>query len=382
VRVWICLRHFAVVSLIVAVSARVALANLIGAQPSFSQPVDYGAELTGAGYVVVGDVLNRGINDLVITHGQANNGHVSLLLGTGHGTFGAPQTIFSGTLTDQPMVAELADVNGDGNLDLVMLTTSSNSAAFLTVALGDGKGHFKKASQTPFSGGRFVIGKFGPDALPDVFVQTPYALPATVYRSNGRGGFTVVNLPYGGGAGGLVAADVNHDGLLDLVGIGQGPSLVHQEQLQTLFGTRDSRLFAPPRYTMPSLEESYSTGINSGITVAAGDLRGSGNTDLVISGADAQYGLTVVGSVYFGHPDGSYDPPLLLPIGRSLEGFGIKTTAAAIGLSAFALIPGLARVSSQRRWRRDIPGGGAAGLTGHPALPTRRRRRPQWGRPA
>lgn len=298
-----------------------ALAKVVGGPPTFSRPVEYDAEVTGAQDVVVGDVLHRGINDLVVTHANDNFGHVSLLLGTGHGTLGPPQRVFVGSINDELIRAVLADVNGDGNLDLVMQTLDSVGNAFITVALGDGRGHFKVTSQTPTFNGPFIVGKFGPDTLPDVFVQAAYALPALVLRSNGRGGFTTVRLPYGGGAGGLVAADVNHDGRLDLVGIGQGPDSFFIEQLQTLFSTNDSRVFAPPKYTDPSLLESQTTGTNSGITAAAGDLRGIGATDLVVFGADFQYGVNVAGTVYLGHRDGSYDPPLLLVI-AAVRAFG------------------------------------------------------------
>jgi len=96
--------------------------------------------------------------------------------------------------------------------------------------------------------------------------------------------------------------------------------------LQTLFGTGGSRLFASPVYTPPSLLESEGTGFNSGITATAGDLRGNGAADLVVFGSDFQWGLSVAGTVYLGNPDGTFDPPLLLPI-LAVRAFG---TSAAI----------------------------------------------------
>jgi FG-GAP-like repeat len=58
-------------------------------------------------------------------------------------------------------------------------------------------------------------------------------------------------------------------------------------------------------------------------------LRGHGDIDLVVFGSDFQYGLTIGGSIYFGHPDGSFDPPLLLPL-NEIGGFGATGNGAAI----------------------------------------------------
>ncbi len=306
---------------------RPAVAKVVGGPPSFSQPVDYDAELTGSQYVAVGDVLHRGIDDLVVTHANDGFGHVSLLLGNGRGQFGSPQRVFSGTLDDLLLKAVPADVNGDGNLDLVIQTMSNGGQQFITVALGDGNGHFKKASQTPTFSGPFVVGMFAPDKLPDVFVQAAFAVPSMLLRSDGKGGFSTSELPYGGGAGGLVAVDANHDGRLDLIGIGQSPMRFFLEQLQTLFGTGDSIGFAPPVYTAPSLLESQITGTNSGITAAVGDLRGTGDEDLLVFGADFQWGIDVAASVYLGHRDGRFDPPLLLPV-VGVQAFGNSAATA------------------------------------------------------
>jgi hypothetical protein len=306
-----------------------ARAKTVGGPPTFSQPKSYDNEVTGAQYVAVGDVLHRGINDLVVTHANDMYGHVTLLLGTGHGTFGPAQRVYLGTSQDQVVRADLADVNGDGKLDLVIGAVNNAGYAHISVALGDGTGHFTKTSETPTYSGPFVIGKFGPGSLPDVFVQAAYALPAMVLISDGRGGFTTALLQYGGGAGGLIAADVNHDGRLDLIGIGQSPARSLTEQLQTLFGTGGAPYFTSPRYTPPSLLETQTTGINSGITAAAGDLRGIGNTDMLVFGADSQWGISNAATVYLGRRDGSFDPPLLVPI-RALRAFG-----SAAGIADF-----------------------------------------------
>jgi hypothetical protein len=306
-------------------TATAAAAHAVGGPPKFANPVEYDATVTGAQYVDVGDVLHRGINDLIVTHANYGYGYVSMLRGTGRGTFGMPQIIFKGNGGDIVNQAHIADVTGTGKLDLVMATSNAGGQAFITVALGDGKGHFTRASQTPVYSGPIVIGKFGPDTRDDVFVQAAYALPAMLLLSNGKGGFQVNRVSQGGGEGGLIAVP-GKAGRVDLIGIGQSPNLNLLEQLQTLVGIGKPPYLKNPIYSPPSLLETIITGINSGISAAAGDLRGEGNNDLLVFGADFQWGFSVAATVYLGRHNGTFDPPLLVPI-NATRAFG---SAAAI----------------------------------------------------
>ena len=59
-------------------------------------------------------------------------GDVSVLLGTGTGSFAAAQTYAGGS---QPRSVAMADFNGDGKIDLV---TANGDAGILSVLLGTG----------------------------------------------------------------------------------------------------------------------------------------------------------------------------------------------------------------------------------------------------
>src|SRR6185436_3738886 len=65
-----------------------------------------------------------------------SSGTVSVLLGTGTGTFGAPTTFAVGV---QPRSVTTADINGDGHADLI---TANADFHTVSVLLGNGDGTF------------------------------------------------------------------------------------------------------------------------------------------------------------------------------------------------------------------------------------------------
>ena len=89
-----------------------------------------------------------------------------------------------------PDALAVADVNHDGALDIIAANPESGT---ITVLLGDGKGHFQKASGSPFPAGHLPsdigVGDFNGDGHPDLLIanhQTPYV---TLLLGDGRGGF-------------------------------------------------------------------------------------------------------------------------------------------------------------------------------------------------
>jgi hypothetical protein len=206
---------------------RVLLGNGDG---SFQAPANYGAALSFTSGVVAGDFTGDGKPDLVVTN--ALQGPTYLLPGNGDGTFRDPVTVASS------VAVVAADLNRDGNLDLVGIAGNSQ----VQVLPGNGDGTFGGPA-TVFSGLsllRVGTGDFNGDGQLDLYVSStpsnggaPVGLGGgvSILPGNGDGTFgTPATFPASnllGSYGPVEAGDFNGDGRLDLAGSnGQGVALL------------------------------------------------------------------------------------------------------------------------------------------------------------
>ena len=173
------------------------------------------------------DLNGDGILDLVGVN--FTTGYVQVLLGNGsggkgNGTFASPldYAAGTGTLTSiNPVGVAVADVNGDGKLDVV---TSNRGTGTVGVLLGNGDGTFKPATTYPIGdgGGSFANGITVADLNADGKADIVIADNGTTYNlgilyGNGDGTFGArVGANAGAGSGTPVVADFNKDGRLDL----------------------------------------------------------------------------------------------------------------------------------------------------------------------
>jgi hypothetical protein len=177
--------------------------------------------------VAVGDFNGDGRDDVAVVNKGAGDktGSLMLFFGKGDGTLGKSKIY---KLPGTPLSITTGDLNGDGYLDIVVAKYSGQSVA---VFLNDGKGNFGNPADYPTVGpsaaDNAVIADLNHDGIPDLVVACPGGIPGVnVFLGKGDGTFGIPSLytayyaPYGASA--LVVADFNLDGNLDIVSVING----------------------------------------------------------------------------------------------------------------------------------------------------------------
>jgi hypothetical protein len=171
--------------------------------------------------VAAGDLNGDGNVDLVVANylgGSGGYGSISVLLGNGDGTFAAATSYSLGTGSALgPIYVALSDFNGDGKLDVAVANSQANSVGIL---LGQGDGTFQPpvnypTGSVPYS---IAIADFNNDGKIDIAVANSQSNSAGVLLGNGDGTFQPVANFSGGGPNTLsiAAGDFNGDGTIDL----------------------------------------------------------------------------------------------------------------------------------------------------------------------
>ncbi len=247
---------------------------------------------------VVGDFNGDGKPDLAIPNKFSNN--VSVLLGNGDGTF---QPAVSYAAGNSPVVVALGDFNGDGKLDLAVANLGSGSVSIL---LGNGDGTFQAAVN--YSAGLYpaesvTVGDFNGDGKPDLAVANDSTV--SVLLGNGDGTFQpAVNYAAGNLPFFIAVGDFNGDGKPDLA-----VTNYNGGNVSVLLGNGDGTFQSPA---------NYSTGPNPA-SVTVGDLNGDGKPDLAV----ANYNNANV-SVLLGNGDGTFQAAVNYAVGGgpSFAAFG------------------------------------------------------------
>jgi hypothetical protein len=227
--------------------------------------------------LAAGDVNGDAKLDLVTANNEDDD--VSVLLGDGKGGFarasGSPFPVGPG-----PYPIELADVNGDGRLD-VLAPNSRPGFRTVTVLLGDGRGAFRPAPKSPFRTTGKINAYFvtaadvNGDRCPDLIVTHDEDSIVTLLLGDGHGDFKAApGSPFklGNGAWQVIAIDLDRDGDLDLVSAGQNAVAV------LLGDGRGSFTHA--------MNSPFRTGKGSW-RLAVADLNGDGKLDIVAGNVES-----------------------------------------------------------------------------------------------
>jgi hypothetical protein len=257
---------------------------------SFQTPASIDLSYPGFGLgvasVAVGDFNADGKLDLLaasnyyVYGGSSDDfqGFAAVLLGTGSGTFDAPQWSFlnPGYTTS----AAVDDFNGDGKLDVVSVSDGYYTfAGYLTVSLGNGDGTFGYPTVTSDWAGESVIASdLNNDGNVDLATVSDGG--TAVLLGNGTGSFgtpQVYNTGYGIN---LAAADFSGDGAIDLIEL-----IVLNSTLTVgvLLGDGAGAFTPPVTATVGSLP----------LGVAVGDFNGDGLTDAATAN-NASYNVSVL----------------------------------------------------------------------------------------
>ena len=178
--------------------------------------------------LAVGDFDNNGITDIAIS--CQREGSVQLLRGTGNGNYQNLQPV----AVDQPYRIATADLDGDGNLDLVV----SSFFDEIVVLRGRGDGTFlpPQIVGTSVEPGDLAIADFNGDGTLDVATTASLDNAVYVLAGAGDGQFAPpVRFVAGTYPTGLVAADVDGDGRVDFayVNMLDGTASVRRNAIET-----------------------------------------------------------------------------------------------------------------------------------------------------
>jgi hypothetical protein len=251
--------------------------------------------------IVVGDFDGDGRQDVAVATAYTNapltacgpsiacpgpgNGFVSVLLGAGDGTLGAPKTFQVGVV---PVSMAIGDFNGDGHRDLAVANVWSKDVSIL-IGLGDGT----FAPQVRFTAGyvlrSIAAGDFNGDGHEDLVLVNGYSNDVSVLLGLGNGAFGS-ETPFAVGAAprSVAVGDFNGDGRQDLAVANSSSN-----DASILLGHGDGTFATQVRYAAgegPSL-------------LVLGDFNDDGRQDLAVGDLD---GVAVLPS----RGDGTFDPPI------------------------------------------------------------------------
>ena len=296
-----------------------------GGGPGFLPTVTYRTGGSEAGFVTTADVNGDGFADMLVANTYYSD-TIGVSLGKGDGSFKNMVRYPSGG--SSPVTIVPVDLNGDGNLDLVISNQAPCYACsgdgLVAVLIGKGDGRFEPP--VSYDAGGFGYSGIGPSHMTVVDLNGDGALDVLVANcaprrtigcgednavlgvllGNGNGTLQAVrtfNVGGFSGEGGLAVADINGDGKLDALVTTSCVSSTNcsRGSVRVLLGKGDGTFKSSVAYPTAGFA---ATGI------ALADVNGDGKLDAIVGGCSisdcwAANGLV---SVLLGIGNGAFRP--------------------------------------------------------------------------
>ena len=322
--------------------------------------------------IVAGDFSGDGRTDLAVANGGDNT--VSVLLGNGDGTFSAAG-LFVTTPHATPLVA---DVNDDGTKDVLVIDGAGN--ILYRQGVPGQPGSFEPpVTVNPGTPSRDIAWVTNPGQVPVLATVDAHDNRIALYSYGDDGFVTVGSLATGPLPAQIIAADLNDNGLTDLVVRNAGDGT-----LSVFYGTAfDRSTFRPdsPEYVPPEFLPPVTIPVGLGVSdVQAVDTTDSGRLDLVVTNKlTGQVGIVQnLGDRTFG-PLEPYRAGTGLSAIDNSSSPEVASLEATAGVAAAPLTPGgptdLITLNSGSKTLGVLAGLGQAGspiLSGFiPAIPRR-----------
>ncbi len=258
-------------------------------------PYDVGSVQKG---IFAADVNNDGDPDLVVASYGSNA--VSVLLNNGDKTF-APKVIY--TTGTRPWAVIAADLDGINGPDLAVVNYGSRTVSILK---NNGSGAFLPKVDYPTGNGprSIFIANLDGDADLDLAVANDSSNTISILINNGNATFAPkVDYPAGTGPTSVFAAGLDGDADLDLAVTNDGSNNV-----SVFLNNGDATLAARVDYA----------GSNFPASVFAGDMDGDGDRDLAVSDGTPSFGAFYI---YMNNGNGTFAAGVSysLPTGRGLS---------------------------------------------------------------
>jgi len=289
--------------------------------------------------VSFGDVNDDNHTDILIA---TDRRYQSLLFGYGDGSFSPDVTEYLNEPDGLWLDTALGDVNGDAILDMVLTAVPAPPrSSFVAVRLGQGGGHFADliTYTSPYNPSHIEMADMNGDTHLDLIVAASGSSALTLFINDGNGRFPTSSKRYiqmNNSASDLALADLDNDNSTDIIAITSQDLVVLLNNGTAVFTTTRFPMPNPPEHlSLGDIDNDNDIDILFTITNTAHILRNNGNgtftpsvsqsialtaTDVILAdvnggGADLLLAYTNTVAVRLGDGSGMFAAPVNYAVG-------------------------------------------------------------------